>query len=229
MKIGSINRDYIIRYLRFVVFMLLSILFNLGLLVSRISAGSPGNVLGLSTTSGETSDLTITSARIPISNVYIRDIQYHSNITTKDKRVYVLDEYFRINQSPLYGTAQIMVDKCEQYGAPSDCIILAAIARNETDLCKYHNSFDMMNCWGFGGGGIYRITFNSWDEVIDRITSVLTQQYGNAYIINPSLMERTFCGDEPGCTNWGAKIKGFAAEIDNFGISLGVGSILNMR
>lgn len=229
MRIGSVKRDNVIKYLRFVFFILMSIVFNLGLLVSRIAAGSSGNVLGLNTINSETSNITITSARSNIPHTQKDDSKYNSNITTKDKRVYVLDEYFRINQSPLYGTAQIMVDKCEQYGAPKDCIFLAAIARNETDLCKYHNSFEMLNCWGFGGGGVYRIKFNSWEEVIDRITSVLTQQYGNIYIINPSLMERTFCGDEPGCTNWGNKIKQFVTEIDNFGISLGVGSILSMR
>lgn len=227
MRLGSVSRQNIIRQVRFVFFIFVSILLNLLLLVSRIAAGTAGNVLGLDTWETQTNSLTVNAESI--TNSRSAQNNYFTNIQSKDKRVYVLDEYFRANNSPLYGTAKIMVDKCDQYGAPKDCVILAAIARNETDLCKYHNSASMFNCWGFGGGGIYRINFNSWEEAIDRVTSVLVQQYGNRYIIDPSLMERTFCGDEPGCTDWGNKIKSFVKEIDDFSVSLGVGSILSLR
>lgn len=228
MKLGSINRENIIRQLRFVFYILLSILFNVGLLVSRIAAGSSGNILGANSLDIDSQLTVSSSSSTKLSNLQ-SDINYYSTIGIQDKRVYILDSYFKANNSPMFGTAQIIVDKCEQYGAPRDCTIIAAIARNETDLCKYHNSAEMINCWGFGGGGIYRITFNSWEEAIDRVTSVLVQQYGNQYILNPSLMERTFCGDEPGCTNWGDKIKGFVRDIDNYGISIGMGSILSYR
>ncbi len=150
----------------------------------------------------------------------------NSGISTIDRRAYVLDEYFNRNNSPLYGTGQVMVDACEKYGAPSDCLIVAAIARNESNLCKYSYSADMHNCWGYGGGGVYRMTFSSFEESIDRVTRTLMEGYGPQYINDPSLMETTFCGNEPGCTNWGNKIKHFRSEINDLAIELGVGSLL---
>lgn len=146
-----------------------------------------------------------------------------------DKRVFVLDEYFRVNNSPLYGTAQIFVDKCIQYGAPKDCITVAAIARAETDLCKYHNSATYYNCWGFGGGGPNRIYFQNWEQSIDRVYRSLVFSYGERYMLDPRLMERTFCGWEPGCTGWGKRVIFFMDQIDQFSIGLGTGSLYALR
>lgn len=153
---------------------------------------------------------------------------FSPSIELVDKRVFLLDEYFRVNNSPLYGYGKVFVDKCDQYGAPHNCLVVAAIAKNESDLCKYANSADMHNCWGFGGPGIYRTNFGSFEESIDRVTQVLVQQYGVKYMINPSLMERTFCGSEEGCTGWGGKIKSIMYSINDFGIGLGLGSTLDM-
>ena len=81
-----------------------------------------------------------------------------------DMRAYVLDEYFKANQSPLYGTGKVFVAACDKYKAPRDCTIVAAIARAETNLCRYHTSADYFNCWGFGGGNADRQYFGSWQE-----------------------------------------------------------------
>jgi hypothetical protein len=146
-----------------------------------------------------------------------------------DKRAYVLNEYFRINNSPLQGTGEIMVRKCLEFGAPRDCTIVAAIARAETDLCKYHASGSYFNCWGFGGAGPNRIRFTSWEQSIDRVYRSLAFSYGPRYILNPSLMERRFCGSEPGCTGWGRRVQFFVYEIDQLSISMGFGSMLALR
>ncbi len=157
------------------------------------------------------------------------EVKIEANVVTVDKRAYVFDQYFLKNKSPLYGTGKIFVEKCDGYGAPKDCIIGIAIARNETDLCKYNISAQMHNCWGFGGAGPNRIRFDNFDAAIDRLTRSLVFSYGEKYIINPSLMERTFCGSEPGCTNWGNKIKQFINEIDEYSKSIGMGSLLDLR
>jgi hypothetical protein len=62
------------------------------------------------------------------------------DLYVEDERAFILDEYFKANSSPLYGTGKYFVAACDQYGAPKDCITTVAIARAETDLCKYHNS-----------------------------------------------------------------------------------------
>jgi hypothetical protein len=143
-----------------------------------------------------------------------------------DYRAYVLDEYFKYYNSPLYGTGELFVKSCNRYGAPADCTTVAAIAHAETDLCKYHNSADYYNCWGFGGGGPDRIYFDSWAESIDLVTSRLVFAYGLKYMIDPSLMETTFCGDEPGCTNWGVRVKYFMNNISQFPKRQGLGRSL---
>jgi len=146
----------------------------------------------------------------------------NSNATFVDKRAYVLNRYLESNNSPLAGYGQTFVDACDRYGSPHECITTVAIAYNETHLCKYPGSADMFNCWGFGGGGVNRITFSSFNESIDRVTKVLTQQYGLKYMEDPSLMDGTFCGNEEGCNGWGVRIKYFMTDIRNFAQSLGV-------
>jgi hypothetical protein len=138
-----------------------------------------------------------------------------------DKRAYVLDQYFRAANSPLFGTGKIFVAACDRYGAPRDCTTVAAIARAETDLCKYFNSAEYYNCWGFGGGGADRIKFNNWQESIDLVTDRLVNTYGLKYMIDPSLMEKVFCGSEPGCTNWGIRVKFYMNEISEHARTLG--------
>lgn len=138
-----------------------------------------------------------------------------------DVRAFVLDQYFAANQSPLYGTGRVFVDACNRYGAPRDCVVVAAIARAETDLCKYYTSASYYNCWGFGGGGANRIRFNSWEESIDRVTRVLVQRYGIESMNDPSLMEKVFCGSEPGCTGWGNRVKYHMNAISEFPRTIG--------
>lgn len=148
-------------------------------------------------------------------------LQAALNVGLVDVRAFVLDQYFLENQSPLYGTGKIFVETCDRLGAPKDCRVVAAIARAETDLCKYHTSASYYNCWGFGGAGPHRIYFKSWEESINRVTNSLVNSYGLEYMINPSLMERTFCGWEPGCTGWGNRVKYHMKIIDEYPLKLG--------
>lgn len=152
------------------------------------------------------------------------DNNYSSKTPSIDARAYVLDEYFKYHNSPMYGTGNIIYDRCRYYEAPGDCLIVAAIADAETDLCKYHTSATYYNCWGFGGGGSDRIYFNSWEKSIDAVYRTLawSDLYGNDAMINPRLMERTFCGWEPGCTGWGNRVIYYMDEIDQFARDLGI-------
>ena len=173
------------------------------------------------------SNLELTN-NLETSTINVRD-KINSNTLTMDKRSYLLDQYFLSNNSPLYGTGKLFVAACNKYGAPRDCITVAAIARNETDLCKYNNSADMHNCWGFGGAGTNRMRFDSFEQSIDRVTRALAYDYGSQYMIDPSLMEGRFCGSDSSCVGWGNKIKLFMRQIDDFGKNQGLGSILDMR
>lgn len=153
------------------------------------------------------------------------DFEVSSQANNIDKRIYVLDEYFKMRNSPLYGYAKTFVEACDRYGAPKDCLVVPAIARHETDLCKYYMSAEMKNCMGWGGGGEYRMTFNSFEEHINIAYDVLVNQYGLEFMRDPSLMDDTFCGPEAGCKGWGYRVKVLEQEIDDFGVSLGVGRL----
>jgi hypothetical protein len=147
----------------------------------------------------------------------------------KDLRTYVLDEYFKSRNSPLYGQANLFVEACDKYKAPKDCITTVAIARHETDLCKYHNSYEMNNCMGWGGGGQYRMKFSSMQAHIDTATRVLVQGYGVDAMLNPRLMEKVFCGPQDECIGWGNRVIVLMNEIDSFSESLGVGKLSELR
>ncbi len=148
-------------------------------------------------------------------------ISASSSLGLQDMRAFVLDQYFLANQSPLYGTGNLFVAACDKYATPKDCTTLAAIARAETDLCKYGISATYYNCWGYGGGGIYRIHFDSWERSIETVTMSMALKYGNAFILDPSTGEKVFCGSEPGCTGWGNRVKYHMQLISDYAKQLG--------
>lgn len=155
--------------------------------------------------------------------------KFYSGAESADIRAVVFDEYFRRHNSPLLGYGQIFVDACVEYGAPKDCTIVVAIARNESRLCTYSISAQMHNCWGFGGGGADRRSYESFNDAIFKVTNVLAYQYGYEYMIDPRKMERTFCGPDAECVGWGSSILFFMEEINNLSIELGYGSLYDLR
>lgn len=160
------------------------------------------------------------------NKLYFDEEFYRSeNINIIDKRVYVLEKYFESNKSPLVGHGAEFVAACDKYGAPKDCISLVAIAKHETNLCKYPGSADMFNCLGWGGGGSNRVKFNSYGQMIDRAMNVLVNQYGIARMEDPTLMEKVFCGPQDECIGWGNRVKIIMNNINNFSESLGVGKL----
>ena len=152
-------------------------------------------------------------------------LQYQIIPLFKDVRAYVLDSYFKMNKSPLEGSGELFVKYCEEFNAPKGCYHLPAITKHETDLCKYHNSAEMFNCLGWGGGYQYRMSFSNFEEMIKTSLDVLVNQYGNTYILNPSEMEDVFCGPEDWCRGWGNRIVYFYNSIDSYSESLGVGKL----
>jgi len=74
------------------------------------------------------------------------------------------------------------------------------------------------------------MTFSSFEESINRVTQVLTEQYGERYMIDPELMERTFCGTEdPMCEGWGDRIKVIINDINEFSKSINMGDLISLR
>lgn len=133
----------------------------------------------------------------------------------------ILDRYFSKERSPLYGHGQDFIDACRKYGAPSDCTLLPAIAKVETDLCKAERGISARqhNCWGFGGGPATRILYPNFETAIDEITRRLMDGYGTKFFQNPNWGERAYCG--PNCTSWGEKVQSERIRINNYFVSQG--------
>jgi hypothetical protein len=162
---------------------------------------------------------------IPSKRIIDEEFFRAEHINTNDKRVYVLEKYFEHHNSPLKGQGINFVKACDKYGAPWDCISLVAIAKHETNLCKYHISAQMHNCLGWGGAGPYRITFNSFEDMINRATDVLVNSYGIERMDNPVLMEKVFCGPQDECIGWGRRVISIMNDINHFAEGLGVGKL----
>lgn len=139
--------------------------------------------------------------------------------TTYNYRARVFDLYFRENDSPLEGQGQTFIEACKQYGAPSDCTLLPAIARVETDFCKTDISASQFNCWGYGGSGENRIIYSSFEESIDNITKRLMDGYGEGFFNNPEIGELYYCGRH--CNRWGDHVIVAQNDLKNYARSLG--------
>jgi len=142
-----------------------------------------------------------------------------------DYRAVVLDEYFRLNNSPLEGLGKEFVEKCNYYNAPFDCTTLPAIAWVETSLCNYPPAHAQRNCWGFGGSGENRIWFNSYEDAIDLITDRLVNAYGSSYMQNPATMQYTYCGAH--CHSWGNSVQAERIKISNLSVNMGYPKLIN--
>lgn len=138
---------------------------------------------------------------------------------TSDYRAIVLDEYFKRNNSPLLGYGQVFVDACNRYNAPYDCSTLPAIAYVETRLCTLDLSAAQRNCWGFGGSGPNRIWYKTYDDAIDMITDRLVNAYGPSYMVDPSSMQKTYCGQH--CNSWGPAVQQQRYAINRLAIEMG--------
>ncbi len=130
---------------------------------------------------------------------------FQARLTKYSQVGYILDEYFKENNSPLYGYGQTFVDACKKYNAPEDCTLLPAIAKIETNLCTTDISAKQHNCWGFGGSGKNRILYKDFTTAIFDITNRLMQGYGKAFFEDPELGELFYCGSH--CNLWGDKVK----------------------
>jgi hypothetical protein len=147
----------------------------------------------------------------------------------KDFRAVVFDEYLRRNASPLLGLGEEFVAACDKYDAPKDCTVVLAIARAETDLCKYPPSQTQKNCWGFGGSGANRWYFSNYAEGIDVVTDRLANRYGYEYMVDPDAMEMTYCGQRDSCTKWGELVQKFMDEINRLSVEMGYKDLYSLR
>ncbi len=143
---------------------------------------------------------------------------------TYDYRAHIFDSYFRENNSPLIGYGQTFVDACDKYGAPHDCLLMVAIAKAETDLCKTEGADLQKNCWGFGGSGENRIVYPNYETSITEVTRRVMEGYGTRFFNDANNGKFYYCGRH--CERWGDVVNSYKYEINRFGVMLGYPSLI---
>jgi hypothetical protein len=141
-----------------------------------------------------------------------------------DYRAHIFDSYFRENNSPLTGYGQYFVDACDKYGAPHDCLLMVAIAKAETDLCKTEGADLQKNCWGFGGSGPNRIVYPNYETSITEVTRRVMEGYGTRFFNDANNGKLYYCGQH--CDRWGDVVNSYKYDINRFGIRLGYPSLI---
>ncbi len=137
-----------------------------------------------------------------------------SRSIVKSRQGHIFDQYFAANKSPLAGFGEDFVAACRKYAAPSDCTLLPAIAKVETNHCRTDISAKQFNCWGFGGSGPNRILYSSFPQAIDEITRRLMSGYGTRFFQNPNNGALSYCGGH--CVNWGDHVQSERLRINSF-------------
>lgn len=107
---------------------------------------------------------------------------------TGDARVANLKRFFRKYNSPLFDSAEYIVEVADKYSF--DYRLLPAIAMQESGLCRVipHNSH---NCWGWGIYGNTITRFDSYEDAIDAVSKGLRTHYLDKGLVTASqIMEK---------------------------------------
>lgn len=144
------------------------------------------------------------------------------DVTARDYRAVVIDEYFKKYNSPLLGYADLLVAMCDKYGYPNDCTLLPAIAYTETKLCTQNITAKQFNCWGWGGSGENRVIFKDFDEAISVISQRMSYGY-SAILHSPESISRTYCGAH--CGTWSDAVLDQQASLQRMARDMGLSKL----
>lgn len=113
---------------------------------------------------------------------------YETNIQVGDGRVANLKSFFRRHNSPLYDSADLIVQVSDQY--KFDYRLLPSIAMQESNVCKYIPP-DSHNCWGWGIYGDTVTRFDSYDEAIKTVAKGIKEYYiDNGLVTVSAIMKK---------------------------------------
>ncbi len=99
-----------------------------------------------------------------------------------DARVFIIKNYLKKFDSPLYPYAQTLVDTADKYSL--DYRLLVAIAQQESNLCKKIPD-GSHNCWGFGIYNDLVTRFDNYPDAIDTVAKTLKTEYLDRGLTTP--------------------------------------------
>ncbi|HLL60247.1 MAG TPA: hypothetical protein VK338_00890, partial [Candidatus Nitrosocosmicus sp.] len=126
-----------------------------------------------------------------------------SKVEVGDARSANLRHFFRKYNSPLYEDAEYMVAVSDKYGF--DYRLLAAIAMQESTLCKYTPP-NSNNCWGYGVYGDHVINFDSYRDGMETVGRGIKKNYIDQGLITPEAIMKKYTPSSNGSwangVNW---------------------------
>jgi len=111
-----------------------------------------------------------------------------TEVELSDGRITNLKSFFRKYNSPLYDSADVIIQVSDLYHF--DYRLLPAIAMQESNLCRVIPD-DSHNCWGWGIYGTTVTKFDSYEEAIQVVALGIKKEYlDKGFITASSIMEK---------------------------------------
>lgn len=129
-------------------------------------------------------------------------------LATADARVPIIHSYLSKYGSPLAPHAEKIVTEADKAGI--DFRLLTAIARQESNLCKYAPE-DTYNCWGWGIHKRGTLGFESFDEAIEVVSLGLKQKYIAEGLVTPEEIMSKYTPSSNG--SWAQGVQAFLDDL----------------
>lgn len=130
------------------------------------------------------------------------------DLHTADARVPIIKNYLSKFGSPLTPYAQKIVEEADKVGI--DFRLLTAIARQESNLCKYSPE-GTYNCWGWGIHKAGTLGFESYEEAIEVVSLGLKQKYISMGLTTPEEIMSKYTPSSNG--SWAYGVSSFMDDL----------------
>jgi hypothetical protein len=130
-------------------------------------------------------------------------------IQAGDARQQILTNYLQSFNAPLATASADLVAAADRYQL--DFRLLAAIARQESNGCKYIPP-DTHNCWGWGIHKRGTLGFTSLTDGIYTVSQGIREKYINDGLVTPEQIMSRYTPSSPG--TWSAAVTQFMQEME---------------
>ncbi len=131
------------------------------------------------------------------------------DMKSSDPRVANLKRFFRKYNSPLYDSADVVVNTADKYDF--DYRLLPAIAMQESGLCRVIPN-DSHNCWGWGIYGTTVTRFESYPVAIETVSKGIKNNYIDKGLTTPEQIMAKYTPSSNG--SWARGVNQFIRALE---------------
>jgi len=129
-----------------------------------------------------------------------------TNIKKNDPKVLKIANYLNTRGAPLANSAETFVEIADKYNLPYNLMPAISIVESNGGKATYRQ----YNYAGMGGQG-NAMTFNNWDDAIEKHAQILKFGYFDKGANTPEKIEKFYCYN---CPTWGEKVTLVMNKID---------------